>query len=61
MRLKGHRAAGIEIGGEGDKAARLQSDDFADLLLVIHQIEEEHRQWVAEDPENRHFGPPSPP
>ena len=43
-----------------DKAARLQKGDFSDLLPVIAQIEAEHRAWVAQDPENRHFGPPSP-
>lgn len=46
--------------GKPDKAARLQKGDFSDLLPVIAQIEAEHRAWVAEDPENRHFGPPSP-
>ena len=46
--------------GEADKAARLQSGDIRDLLPVIAQIEAEHRAWVAEDPKNRHFGPPSP-
>ncbi len=46
--------------GQSDKAARLQKGDFSDLLPVIAQIEAEHRAWVAEDPENRHFGPPSP-
>jgi tetratricopeptide (TPR) repeat protein len=46
--------------GQPDKAARLQKGDFSDLLPVIAQIEAEHRAWVAEDPENRHFGPPSP-
>lgn len=45
---------------QSDKAARLEGDDFSGLLPVIAQIEAEHRAWVAEDPENRHFGPPSP-
>jgi hypothetical protein len=27
---------------------------------VIARIEGEHRAWVAEDPQNRHFGPPPP-
>jgi len=43
-----------------DKAARLLKGDVSDLLPVIEQIEAEHRAWVAEDPKNRHFGPPSP-
>jgi len=43
-----------------DKAARLAAGDITDLLPVISQIEAEHRAWVAEDPENRRFGPPSP-
>lgn len=34
--------------------------NISDLLPVIAQIEAEHRAWVAEDPANRHFGPPSP-
>ena len=46
--------------GEPDKAARLQSGDPSDLLPVIARVEAEHRAWVAKDPKNRHFGPPSP-
>jgi tetratricopeptide (TPR) repeat protein len=46
--------------GQRDKAARLRSGDISDLLPVIAQVEAEHRAWVAKDPENRHFGPPSP-
>jgi hypothetical protein len=46
--------------GQPDKAARLEAGDPSDLLPVIAQIEQEHRAWVAEDPKNRHFGPPSP-
>lgn len=46
--------------GETDKAARLELSDISDLLPIIGQIESEHRAWVAEDPANRHFGPPSP-
>jgi hypothetical protein len=46
--------------GQPDKTARLESGDISDLLPVIAQIEAEHRAWVAQDPENRHFGPPSP-
>ena len=49
-----------EQSGQPDKAARLQSGDFSDLLPVIAQVEAEHRAWVAKDPKNRHFGPPSP-
>lgn len=45
---------------QSDKAARLQAGDFADILPIVEQIEAEHRAWVAEDPENRDFGPPSP-
>lgn len=43
-----------------DKATRLAAGDISDLLPMIAQIESEHRSWVAEDPEHRHFGPPSP-
>jgi tetratricopeptide (TPR) repeat protein len=46
--------------GQPDKAARLRSGDISDLLPVIAQVEAEHRAWVAKDPKNRHFGPPSP-
>jgi tetratricopeptide (TPR) repeat protein len=46
--------------GQPDKAFRLTAGDMSDLLPVIAQIEAEHRAWVAEDPEHRHFGPPSP-
>lgn len=45
--------------GHPDKAARVRNGDISDLLPVIAQIETEHRAWVAEDPEKRHFGPPS--
>ena len=45
--------------GQTDKAERFTAGDLSDLIPVIHEIEEEHRAWVAEDPENRHFGPPS--
>jgi tetratricopeptide (TPR) repeat protein len=43
-----------------EKAARLEAGDISDLLPVIAQIEGEHRAWVAKDPKNRDFGPPSP-
>ena len=46
--------------GQGDKAQRLENGDRSDILPYVEEIEEEHRQWVAEDPENRSFGPPSP-
>jgi tetratricopeptide (TPR) repeat protein len=46
--------------GQRKKASRLSAGDISDLLPVIAKIEAEHRAWVAEDPENRHFGPPSP-
>ncbi|MGB0507857.1 MAG: tetratricopeptide repeat protein, partial [Pikeienuella sp.] len=46
--------------GRVEKAERLQANDGSDLYPIIEQIEQEHRDWVAEDPENRHFGPPSP-
>lgn len=46
--------------GQAEKAERLRGGDGSDLFPIIQQIEQEHRDWVAEDPENRHFGPPSP-
>jgi tetratricopeptide (TPR) repeat protein len=48
------------LAGRPDAATRLRRGDIADLMPVIAQIEAEHRAWVAEDPKNRHFGPPSP-
>jgi tetratricopeptide (TPR) repeat protein len=44
--------------GHEDRAARLRAGDFADLLPEIHEVERLMREWVAEDPENRDFGPP---
>jgi tetratricopeptide (TPR) repeat protein len=55
-----HLAQYWEQSGQADKAERLRAGDVSDLLRMIAQIEAEHRAWVAEDPENRHFGPPSP-
>lgn len=46
--------------GQSDKAARLQAGEGVDIVPIVEQIEAEHRAWVAEDPENRDFGPPSP-
>jgi tetratricopeptide (TPR) repeat protein len=49
-----------EHSDQNDKAARLRAGDISDLLPVIAKVETEHRAWVAQDPKNRHFGPPSP-
>src|ERR1043165_3326962 len=46
--------------GQKDKAAKLVGGDVSELLPVIAELEAEHRDWVGKDPENRHFGPPSP-
>jgi len=46
--------------GEADKAERLEAGDIGDLTPYVIEIEEEHRQLVAEDPDKRSFGPPSP-
>ncbi len=46
--------------GQSEKAARLQAGDGSDLVPIVEEIEAEHRAWVAEDPENREFGPRSP-
>ncbi len=46
--------------GQSDKAERLAGGDGSDLIPIVERIEAEHRAWVAEDPDNRHFGPPSP-
>lgn len=46
--------------GEMEKAQRLRFGDFSSLLPAVEKIETEHREWIAQDPENRRFGPPSP-
>lgn len=46
--------------GQTDQAARLAAGDISDLIAIIRQIEAAHRAWVAEDPDNRDYGPPSP-
>jgi tetratricopeptide (TPR) repeat protein len=56
----GYLAQIWQQSGQPDKAARLQSGDFSGLLPIVAQVEAEHRAWIAKDPENRHFGPPSP-
>ena len=55
--LVGGLAQFWEQSGDADKSARLRRGDISDLVPVIAQIELEHWAWVAEDPENRHFGP----
>ncbi|MEM8821229.1 MAG: hypothetical protein AAGE90_17180 [Pseudomonadota bacterium] len=47
-----------ERSGQQDRAARLRAGDPSDLLPEIAEVERLMRDWVAEDPENRHFGPP---
>ena len=59
QRMAGYLATMWEQSGRSDQAARLRGGDISDLLPVIAQIELEHHAWVAEDPQNRHFGPPS--
>ena len=54
-----HLAHILEQAGESNRAARLQRGDISDLLPVIAQVEADHRAWVAKDPKNRRFGPPS--
>ena len=42
--------------GQGDR-----KEQWQELLVPeIVQVEAEMRNWVAEDPDNRHFGPRSP-
>ncbi len=43
-----------------DKARRLSSGDAVDIAPFVVEIEQAHREWVAEDPASRNFGPPSP-
>lgn len=45
--------------GEPERAARLSARNLADMGPFIAEIEAEHHAWVAEDPANRNFGPPS--
>ncbi|MEL6113399.1 MAG: hypothetical protein AAFR20_11415, partial [Pseudomonadota bacterium] len=45
---------------ETSTAQRLTDGDFTDLTPIVKEIEDEHRRWVAQDPDNRSFGPPSP-
>jgi hypothetical protein len=49
-----------QLSGQPDKTVQLETGDISELLPLIAQIETEHGAWVAEDPENRSFGPPSP-
>ena len=42
------------------KATRLAAGKISDLIPFVVRIEAGHRAWVAEDPDNRTFGPPSP-
>ena len=44
--------------GQGARAARLRAGDGSDLAPEIDAVEAAMRDWVAEDPEARHFGPP---
>jgi tetratricopeptide (TPR) repeat protein len=48
----------LSQGGEGPRVARLRVGEIADLLPEIAAVEAEMQAWVAEDPDNRHFGPP---
>ena len=48
------------VSDQPEKADRLKAGDPSDLIPIVVQIEAVHRAWVAEDPENRQFGPPSP-
>lgn len=43
-----------------DKLEHLQNSNPYNLIPIVEQIEAEHRAWVAQDPENRDFGPRSP-
>ncbi|MGJ8627860.1 MAG: TIR domain-containing protein [Sulfitobacter sp.] len=49
-----------ESSNQSEKANRLKQGDASDLVPIVEQIEAEHREWVAEDPDNRKFGPRSP-
>jgi len=49
----------LEKSGDHEKAERIMGGDFSDLFPAIAEVEGKHRAWVAEDPNNRDFGPPS--
>jgi hypothetical protein len=53
-------ALSLIISGNAPAAQRLLSGDVTDLLPFIAEIEQKHREWMAEDPEHRQFGPPPP-
>ncbi len=46
--------------GQSAVAEQLRKGDAAFLRLAIEAIEREQTAWVAQDPEKRRFGPPSP-
>jgi hypothetical protein len=50
----------LRLSGQSNKADRIVRGDYSDLVPIIHQIEDKHHAWVAQDPANRQFGPPSP-
>jgi tetratricopeptide (TPR) repeat protein len=56
----GQLARSWERDNRTDAARQLRRGDMSRLAPAITAIEAEHRAWVAEDPEHRHFGPPSP-
>jgi tetratricopeptide (TPR) repeat protein len=45
--------------GQSDRAARLRRGDFSDLQPMIAEVEATHHAWVAQNPNNRQFGPSS--
>lgn len=47
-----------ERSGQAARADRLRAGDPSELLPEIAEVERRMHDWVAEDPENRHFGPP---
>ncbi|MEL7200336.1 MAG: tetratricopeptide repeat protein, partial [Pseudomonadota bacterium] len=53
-------ASMLAKAGQTSTAQRLTDGDFTDLTPIVEDIEDEHRRWVAQDPDNRAFGPPSP-
>ncbi len=53
----GHLLRYWQRSGQGARAERLRRDDEAELPEIL-EVERLMRDWVAEDPENRHFGPP---
>ncbi|MEL7466258.1 MAG: tetratricopeptide repeat protein [Pseudomonadota bacterium] len=55
-----HLLGFLRMAGIADVAERLNNGEFSDIFQIVEEVEMEQRAWVAEDMENRKFGPASP-